>query len=102
MSSSEVPLSLAIISDLHCHALAASHDQESFLRAGDRRTRPGQHPVQALIQLANDLSLSADVLICPGDLSHRISQVGFMQAWDHLRELQSVFKAKAFLSTLGN
>lgn len=100
-SPSPRPLSIAIVSDLHC---CASQDvpRKSFLVAGSKRTPIGQHLVQALLALIDKHSLTADVVICLGDLAHQVCSAGMIQAWDHLGEIQRKLKSPLLLPTIGN
>ncbi len=94
-------LVLSIVSDLHCHE--ASHTpQESWLVAGSLRKPAGHHPVQALLALIQKHSLTSDVVICPGDLSNKISQAGMAASWQHLGEIQLEMKAIKLITTIGN
>jgi 3',5'-cyclic AMP phosphodiesterase CpdA len=94
-------LSLAIMSDLHC---CESQDvpRKSFLVAGSKRTPVGQHLVQSLLALVDKHKLIADVVICPGDLAHQVSQKGMVQAWEHLSEVQRKLGSTLLLPTIGN
>ena len=94
-------ISLAIVSDLHCHDETFA-PRESWLIAGASRKPPMHHPVQALISLIREGPISADVVVCPGDLANRISRVGMMQSWDHLCELKRELKSTLLITTLGN
>jgi len=95
-------LRLAIISDMHCHADNNNNPRESFLLAGARRLPVGKHPVQSLISLIKEQKLTADVLVCPGDLTNKICQAGMVQAWDHLREIKQQLNSHLLLTTIGN
>jgi hypothetical protein len=94
-------IGLAIVSDLHCHEETVAHS-ESWLIAGASRKPAGHHPVQALISLIRKDQITADVVVCPGDLAHRISRVGMMQSWDHLCDLKRELKSTLLITTLGN
>jgi 3',5'-cyclic AMP phosphodiesterase CpdA len=96
-------IKIAIVSDLHCHEVKDQKDQrESFLIVGDPQIPIARHPVQSLVKLNDPGRITADVLLCPGDLTNRVSKEGIQNAWFHLLELQRAFRAKLFLSTLGN
>jgi 3',5'-cyclic AMP phosphodiesterase CpdA len=58
--------------------------------------------VQALIEKIRRNNITADIVLAPGDLTNRVSAVGMMQAWDHLREVQRELHAASVLCTLGN
>jgi len=77
-------------------------ENKSWLIAGASRKPPMHHPVQALISLIREGPISADVVVCPGDLANRISRVGMMQSWDHLCELKRELKSTLLITTLGN
>jgi len=97
-------MKIAIISDLHCHAIknARKDKRESFLIVGDPQVPAGRHPVRALLELARSKKMTVDALICPGDLANKVSKEGMEASWNHLRELQRAFKAKSLLCTVGN
>lgn len=94
-------IKLAIASDLHCHAQNKS-GQESFLLAGARRLPPQRHPTEALLNLIKSDQLSADLVICPGDLANRVCEAGMSQAFTDLQTLERKFNAEALLCCLGN
>jgi|GEM_PF-3064750 len=94
-------ITLAIVSDLHCHEETFS-PKESWLIAGASRKPAGNHPIQALISLIRSDSIRAEVIICPGDLANRVSRVGMMQSWEHLHELKRELNSTLLLTTLGN
>lgn len=94
-------ISLAIVSDLHCHE-ESFVPQESWLIAGASRKPAGNHPIQALISLIRSAPISADVVVCPGDLANRVSRAGMIQSWDHLQELKRELKSALLVTTLGN
>jgi len=97
----EWDISLAIVSDLHCHDETVA-PRESWLIAGASRKPAGHHPIQALISLIRKDAISADVVVCPGDLANRISRAGMMQSWDHLCELKRELQSSLLITTLGN
>lgn len=95
-------LSIAIVSDLHCCAASKESPSKSNLIAGSKRTPPGQHPVQALLNLIKNQNLTADALVCPGDLAHQACPIGMIQAFDHLGEIQRKLRSPLLLPTVGN
>lgn len=98
-----VKLSIALVSDLHCHGKGdCNGHQESYLIASDLRNPPEKHPVEALLSLIREKDLRADVVMCPGDLAHQASTDGFAAAWLELREIARAVGAGSLLSTLGN
>jgi predicted phosphodiesterase len=100
-SSNAKRLSIAIVSDLHCCA-PQEGPRKSFLIAGSKRTPIGQHLVQSLLALIDKHKMKADVVICPGDLSHQVCQAGMVQAWEYLGEIQRKLGSPELLATVGN
>lgn len=95
------PLHIAVVSDLHCCA-SQENQQPSFLIAGSKRTPVNQHLVQSLLAHIQRHSLTADVVICPGDLAHQVCPKGIIQSWDHLGEIQRELQSPLLLTTIGN
>lgn len=96
-------LTIGVISDLHCHA-RNEHDgrTESFLIANDLREPADRHPVQSLLGLITREQLTADIVVCPGDLAHKASREGLVAAFGHLREISDALGAGGPICTLGN
>ncbi len=103
LTSSSQEITIAILSDLHCHEITSGKKtRESFLIAGDPRVPSERHPIQSLIDLIDSQELRADVVICPGDLSNKISTVGFQCALQLLNEVKNNFGADDIFCTIGN
>lgn len=94
-------ISLAVVSDLHCQEETVS-PRESWLIACASRLPAGHHPIQALLALIRQEEISADVVVCPGDLANRISRAGMIQSWYHLEEIKRELKSTLLITTLGN
>lgn len=98
-------LRLAVISDLHydqkdadttepCRPSAAMNG-----RAGD--------PMEALLNLLSAQgdskdALTADYILCGGDITNRASTNGFNAGWNKLKELKELLGAKHILAVTGN
>lgn len=98
-------ISIAVISDLHCHGPQdlENGQLESYLIAGKPRVPIEQHPAQALVDLVKRSEIKADVIICCGDMANKASQIGLSTAYDILRaDLLPTLGSKALLCTLGN
>lgn len=93
---------IAIASDLHCHLRSPGYRQESFLIAGSARLPSGRHPIQSLLELIEEEGLTADALVCPGDISNRASLEGLSNGVQSLIELKQKLKSTHLLCTLGN
>ena len=98
-----LPLRVAVVSDMHCHGRGDCEGRrESHLIANDPRVPGERHPVQSLLDLLEAESLTADVLLCPGDLAHKASPDGLSQSWAHLREIAQELSTSHLICTLGN
>jgi len=97
-----IPLvKLAVASDLHCHPCNES-SQSSFLLADALRKPVGKHPVESLAKLVDDESLSANIVLCPGDITNQVNRQGLHSGWNFLKEIQDLLGATHLLATLGN
>lgn len=99
-------ISFAVISDLHCQELPQdqkSTNQESYFIVGAQRVPSDTHPMQSLLKLINTHGIEANVIICCGDMSNKISRSGLLQSWDSIRtDLKDALKSKEVYCTLGN
>ncbi len=93
---------VAVVSDLHAYAEAAGHDPKpSFLST----TPPNdqlQNPMKGLERLIAQNGLSANLLLCGGDLAHAADPAGVAFAWDRLQELKQELGAGQIIATAGN
>jgi len=103
-------ISIAIISDLHCHHSRKfdkedSIRKESYLLTDLPRNPPDAHPVQSLIEFINkdqnDL-FKCNYLICPGDITHQVDIQGFLSGWEFIKEIGELLKVEDVIATLGN
>lgn len=95
-------LSMFVISDLHVvGADTADHKHESFCNNidPDGRLRTPFNRLDALIDLHG---LTADVVVCCGDLTNRAGRDGFIHGWQELERLTRKLKADTLLLTPGN
>lgn len=95
-------INIAIISDLHCHLKSDPPKQESYLIVGSARIPANQHPIESLLNLIYREKMTADILICAGDVSHRASLEGLSAGFAHLLELETTLKCSTFMCALGN
>ena len=95
----------AVISDPH--ALAGDehrHETAAWSRtAGD----PTRNPFAAVRELISNSQseeepLTADAILCPGDLAHRMSCAGLEYAWDELDSIARLLGASKIIATAGN
>jgi hypothetical protein len=92
---------VAIVSDLH----AFEKDEgitPSHLNIKQPRKETGRHPISGLIALIKEFSLTADLLLCPGDLGDKASQSGIEHAWRSVHEVAKELQATVVVGTAGN
>jgi predicted phosphodiesterase len=93
-------LTVAIISDLHCHKEKANPD--SYFVAGSLRRARGRHPVQDVLDLIKMEKLTADSLLVGGDLTNQADQEGLSQAWESALEIGRELQCSSIIPVLGN
>lgn len=99
-------LRLAVLSDLHYDQ---STDAQHF-RPSTARNGVAGDPMEALLELAKrappngeiESKLTADYLLCAGDITNKANANGFTEGWKKLKELQAALGATHLLATTGN
>jgi hypothetical protein len=66
------------------------------------KTNPAFHPVTGLSDLIVKQGITADLLLCPGDLGDRADEAGIQYAWRKIQDLGVVLNVKQIISTVGN
>lgn len=94
-------LSIAIISDLHCHDSNNGVDA-TYLKTDLLRTDAKNHPVESILNVIDKDSISVDLTLCPGDFTNRSNLQGFISGWDYILEINSKMGGKEIVATLGN
>ncbi len=96
-------LRIAVVSDLHVFN-GSSEDikSPSTIGTADTQDAPERHPLRGLAYIIERDKLSADLLICPGDLSDKADPAAQIFAWKKLSELKDQLGAKHLLATAGN
>jgi predicted phosphodiesterase len=94
-------LSLAIISDLHCHH-SSQQPAESLLLSDLDRLPAAQHPVEALLDRIKTSDLHADFVVAPGDLANKVDRQGMISGWQFVHEIARALGARAVVATIGN
>ena len=94
-------LSIAVLSDLHCHPNSSSDDC-SYLYTDLLRTDSKNHPVESLNNLIHKDGLQVDVTLCPGDFTNKSNVQGLISGWDFALEVNKHLKGKDIIATLGN
>ena len=94
---------VAITSDLHAFSDGAPIAPSHF-DVNRSRSQTGRHPISGLVQLIKELGddLTADLLLCPGDMGDKASERGIEVAWKSVHELADALKARIVAGTPGN
>src|SRR5205823_184468 len=97
-------LTIAILSDLHAYdRLKVSESPPSYLCINDPETELTQHPIGGLLNLIKGPpEISADILICCGDLCDKARPAGISYTWEKLHRLREELKADRLIATPGN
>lgn len=101
----DIHVRFAVISDPH--ALAGDqhrHETTAWRRTSGDPTRNPFAAVRKLIEESQNTEnpLSADALLCPGDLAHRMSAAGLEYAWEELNSIAESLGAARIVATAGN
>jgi predicted phosphodiesterase len=91
-----------VVSDLHVvGADTAAHKHESFSNNIDSDGRL-RTPFNRLDVLIDRDEITADIVVCCGDLTNRAGKDGFVHGWDRLEQLTRKLKASTLIFTPGN
>jgi predicted phosphodiesterase len=96
-------LRLAVLSDLHAAPRSeekSSHEVKLF--TDGLGTSPLEHPLLSLEAFIEQTGLSADVVVCPGDMTNRANPQALSYVWSGLHSLKERLKARAIIATVGN
>lgn len=97
-----INLTIAIISDLHCHPSNVNYKSETYLTTDLLRSNKGKHPVESLISLIEEEELKVDLTICPGDFSNKADTQGLISGWNYVLEISQKLNSAQTIATLGN
>ena len=97
-------LKIAIVSDLHCKYSDGKNASEvfSYLTSDLLPIPVERNPVESLKKIIIENELSADLLLCPGDIADKSDKQGLLSGWQYLQELKIAFDANILASTTGN
>lgn len=106
MSDAMTPkkLTIAFLSDLHVFEATKDmkpDNEPSFLSTGTPEILY-QNPMTDLFHLISEEALSADILICGGDITDKASQAGQIYAWKRINELGAALGTQHVWATTGN
>lgn len=99
-------LSIAIISDLHCHPKRTKEEgvDHTYLLTDKLRTPENDHPVESLLKdvIKTEKPITVDLTLCPGDFTDKANKQGFISGWNFSLEINRELKSKEIIATLGN
>jgi hypothetical protein len=92
---------VAVTSDLHAFEVGDPIAPSHF-DIKRSRSQTGRHPISGLVALVNEEKLTADLLLCPGDLGDKASRSGIEHAWRSVHEVGTALNADVVAGTAGN
>ncbi|CAH0316613.1 3',5'-cyclic adenosine monophosphate phosphodiesterase CpdA [Pedobacter sp. Bi27] len=98
-------IKIAVISDMHCMHSSSEENKgnvSTYLYSDDVGKSETRHPIKALKNLIEREKLSADILLCPGDIANRADKQGLLTGWTHLEKIRERLAAKCTVATVGN
>jgi predicted phosphodiesterase len=94
---------IAVVSDLHAYdTIASGPKRPSHLKVGSTETQSENHPISGLKQLIASEKLTADALLCPGDIGHQACPVSIEFGWTALKEIRTALNSPTLIATAGN
>lgn len=103
MSSAEQVIRLAVLSDLHAYGGTATPGSEpSFLFATEEHQRAQDDPFEGLTELISRRKLTANYLLCPGDMGDKADPKGIAHAWHHIQRVAKLLGDATYVASTGN
>jgi hypothetical protein len=84
------------------HAHPGNEPSPSHLDTTQAESLTLHHPISALLALIRSNSITADLLLSPGDLGDRANPSGIAYAWSALAKLAKELRCEAYAATAGN
>ncbi|WP_186827999.1 metallophosphoesterase family protein [Knoellia locipacati] len=98
-------MKIAVISDIHAYTAAQLEPGElrpSFVEVSNPSDLPGQNPFSALKALIDQESLTADFLVCAGDMGDKAHPDAIRYSWERVRALAKQLGDATIVVTSGN
>lgn len=102
MSRDDKHFRIAIASDLHAYNDTDSNGRPSYLDISTSPTLRSQHPVEGLKHYVHENNITADLLLCPGDLTDKARPQPLSYAWDGISEIGKKLGVGLISGTAGN
>lgn len=96
-------LKIAVISDLHCRHSSGKGltDVNTYLTTDLFPTPINRNPVESLRAMIKG-NITADLLLCPGDITDKCDPQGLITGWEHLSKISTSLGARKLIATVGN
>lgn len=97
-------LRIAVLSDLHAFKRGKDPkvQDQSRLCTSDPETNPGQHPFAGLRELIDKENLTAELVLCAGDMADRADPDGVRYVWERLHQFGDQLGSSLVTATAGN
>lgn len=99
INSANSHITIAVASDLHAHSEGGDNGPSHLCTSTPEDSR---HPISSLIELIRIHDLSADVLLCPGDLADKANPAALTYAWQAIHKIKKALHAPDLIATAGN
>jgi 3',5'-cyclic AMP phosphodiesterase CpdA len=94
---------LAVLSDLHAAPKSSGAPAGEVKLFTDQDGAPASdHPMAGLRALIHKEQLSADVVVCPGDMTNRADAQALSYVWKSLHDVASLLGTSRVIATVGN
>ncbi len=95
-------IKIAVVSDLHVYSMLKQNEQKPSYLGVESKQDNHLHPINGLKQFVKSNDLSADYLLCAGDLCNKADSAALRFGWEQLQSLKINLGAKELLATAGN
>ncbi|MFV8628715.1 metallophosphoesterase family protein [Ralstonia pseudosolanacearum] len=100
---SQKPVTFALLSDLHAAPkISDPKGTEVKLYSDGDSFAQHENPLSSLYALITREKLTADFVVCPGDMTNRADAGALKFVWDELHKLRECLGAQQVIATVGN
>lgn len=93
-------IKLLVLSDLHVVSKSSEHPRH--YAAVDTDGQSGKNALSDLVSLIKSQKITADYILCCGDISNQNDPLALSYAWGKLHQIRAAARAKKVLTTAGN
>lgn len=95
-------ITIAVLSDLHACDNVDDESEPSYLKMSIPLGDKLANPIASLLYLIKNRSLSADIVLCAGDLGDKAKSIAIQYSWTHLQTIKKSLNAGILIATPGN